>query len=109
MLRMVYGTKVRGGALLDGKLEEYEAAWQAAGGEDISTAALGELFKKLGQPLDAYRCQAFVSTPECPHLDACSATSSLGVHVCISTAAVRDLIKKLSQPLDAYRWRPHCC
>ncbi len=37
------------------KLEEYEAAWQAAGGEDISTQALGDLFKKLGQPLDAYR------------------------------------------------------
>ena len=47
--------QVRGGALLDGKLEEYEAAWQAAGGEDISTQALGDLFKKLGQPLDAYR------------------------------------------------------
>ena len=46
---------MRGGALLDGKLEEYEAAWQAAGGEDISTQALGDLFKKLGQPLDAYR------------------------------------------------------
>ena len=48
--------QVRGGALLDGKLEEYEAAWQAAGGEDISTRALGDLFKKLGQQLDPYRC-----------------------------------------------------
>ncbi|CAL5225664.1 g8524 [Coccomyxa viridis] len=50
-----FAALVRGGALLDGKLEEYEAAWQAAGGEDISTQALGDLFKKLGQPLDAYR------------------------------------------------------
>ncbi len=48
--------QVRGGALLDGKLEEYEAAWMAAGGEDISTRALGDLFRNLGQPLDAYRC-----------------------------------------------------
>lgn len=47
--------------LLDGKLEEYEAAWQAAGGEDISTRALGDLFKKLGQQLDPYRCLAFQS------------------------------------------------
>ena len=47
--------QVRGGALLDGKLEEYEAAWMAAGGEDISTRALGDLFRNLGQPLDAYR------------------------------------------------------
>ena len=58
LLRLLEGCllrQVRGGALLDGKLEEYEAAWQAAGGEDISTQALGDLFKRLGQPLDAYR------------------------------------------------------
>ena len=28
----------------------------AAGGEDISTRALRDLFRNLGQPLDAYRC-----------------------------------------------------
>ncbi|BDA40816.1 probable thioredoxin at C-terminar half [Coccomyxa sp. Obi] len=46
---------VNGGALLDGKLEEYERAWQAAGGADISVASIGALFEKLGQPLDAGR------------------------------------------------------
>ena len=44
-----------GSALLDCTLEEYEAAWQAAGGEDTSTQALGDLLRKLGQPLRAYR------------------------------------------------------
>jgi hypothetical protein len=43
--------QVRGGALLDGKLEEYERAWQAAGGTDITLDALGGLFERLGQPL----------------------------------------------------------
>lgn len=46
---------MNGGALLDGKLEEYERAWQAAGGADISVASIGALFEKLGQPLDAER------------------------------------------------------
>lgn len=47
--------QVAGGALLDGKLEQYERAWQAAGGSDISVESLGGLFAKLGQPLDAER------------------------------------------------------
>lgn len=47
--------QVRGGTLLDGKLEEYEAAWQAAGGTRITSQSLGNLFAKLGQPLDAPR------------------------------------------------------
>lgn len=46
---------MNGGALLDGKLEEYERAWQAAGGTDISVESLGGLFDKLGQPLGAGR------------------------------------------------------
>ena len=47
--------QVREGTLLDGKLEEYEAAWQAAGGTGISSESVGDLFAKLGQPLDAER------------------------------------------------------
>ena len=47
--------QARGGALLDGKLEEYERAWKAAGGEDITSDGLEDLFVKLGQPLDAER------------------------------------------------------
>ena len=41
--------------MLDGKLEEYERAWQATGGADISVASIGAMFEKLGQPLDAKR------------------------------------------------------
>lgn len=37
---------------MDGKLEEYERAWQAAGGTDITVGALDSLFQKLGQQLD---------------------------------------------------------
>ena len=52
---MLTEAQARGGALLDGKLEEYERAWKAAGGEDITSDGLEDLFVKLGQPLDAQR------------------------------------------------------
>ncbi|KAK9831857.1 hypothetical protein WJX81_002485 [Elliptochloris bilobata] len=44
---------VEDGLLMEGKLEEYQRAWQAAGGSDLTGAALEQLFERLGQPLDA--------------------------------------------------------
>ena len=70
---MLRGAQARGGALLDGKLEEYERAWKAAGGEDISSDGLEDLFVKLGQPLDAERLAQVRRLPQAHRLPRTSA------------------------------------
>jgi hypothetical protein len=86
--------QVRGGTLLDGKLEEYEAAWQAAGGTRITSQSLGDLFARLGQPLDAPRLAQVPRSFRCTcRLDAgaraacmhrLSPTKTLCMHACAS-------------------------